>query len=77
MFVTARYLCTDMRNRKYFSVTKRCGFLWLKEKRVHAYWDNGWFWESGERIAKPDVRIALCEAAIKVGFQLECEGHND
>lgn len=67
--MNARYLCTDMRGRKMFAVSVRHGFLWRKESRKVAFWDSeGWCWEDGTRITSADIRISLCEAALKVGF---------
>lgn len=63
----ARYLCTDTRGRRAFSLTYRYGLFWRKEKKKLAYWNGGWEWESGSAVTDPDTRIALCEAADKVG----------
>lgn len=59
-----------MKNRCYFTLERRCGFLWLKKKRVTVYWDSGWYWEDGKPVRDDDVRIALSEAAYRLRLDL-------
>lgn len=63
--MNVRYVGSGM-----FRVARPCGFLWRKEKLEYARWDSGWKWEDGSRVKNHDIRIALCEAALKVEFSL-------
>lgn len=70
MKVEARYICMDTYGRANFAVTLIKGLIWKTETRLTAFWDryNGWRWYTNQPITDDTVRVALNEAAVKVGL---------